>query len=232
METAGTHEVARPDTGELMIVPKWWAVYESAAVNFRTNALIFTRVLEEEDYRMICSGLTKFSEGRQWFWSDFWRELALRGYEWPHYIPDSIDPDTAKTWRKVGDKFLPDDRVYGRLLFSHYAATRALPDVEAHKILEAANEGGWTVKAVEEAVKLLKGDPPKTPKPKVAQCKHCDNWIAETDKGCPECRNAVLEKRIESFQAVLTNILGIMAETPEDFVLQVSMMADMALAEV
>jgi len=108
----------------------------------------------------------------------------------------------------------------------------ARPDVEAHKILEAANEGEWTEKAVREAVKLLLGNPPKVPKPKVVQCPHCDNWIAETDKGCPECRNAVAEKRIESFQAVLTKILGLMAEAPEEYVLRVSMIADTALTEV
>lgn len=197
METPGTYEIARPDTGELMVVPN---------VTFRTNALIFKRVLEEEDYQMICSGLTKFSEGRQWFWSDFWRELALRGYEWTDYIPNSIDLGTAQTWRKVGDKFLPDDRVYGRLQFSHHAATRSLPDVEAHRILEAANEGEWTEKAVREAVKLLQGAQEKPKKPKVVRCKHCDNWIAETTNGCGWCFYDIAQKRIDSFQSVLTEI--------------------------
>jgi len=213
METSGTYEVARPDARELMVVPN---------VTFRTNALIFKRVLVEGDYRVICSGLTTFSEGRQWHFSDLWRELVLRGYEWVEYIPDSIDLGTAQTWRKVGDKFLPDDRVYDKLLFSHYAATRSLPDVEAHKILEAANESEWTEKAVREAVKLLLGNPQKTPKPKVIQCPHCDNWIAETDKGCPWC---ILQTTLKSIRDSDENDLGVYSSWVRD-------VCDEALAEV
>ena len=196
-ETPGKYEVARPDTGELMIVPN---------VTFRRNALIFHKRLDDSTVEQLSGGLNKFKNGYQWYYSDMWRQLALDGYEWTDYVPGSIDLGTAQTWRKVGDKFLPDDRVYDKLLFSHYAATRSLPDTEAHKILEAANEGEWTEKAVREAVKLLLGNPPKVPKPKVIQCAHCDNWIMETDKGCPECRNAVAEKRIKRFQAALTEL--------------------------
>uniref|UniRef100_A0A6H1ZFD5 Uncharacterized protein n=1 Tax=viral metagenome TaxID=1070528 RepID=A0A6H1ZFD5_9ZZZZ len=198
METASEYQVeVRPDARELMVVPN---------VTFRTNALIFNRPIDLEVVKQLTEGLDKFKTAHPWFFSDMWREMALRGYEWVEHVPDSINLGTAQTWYKVGSKFLPDDRVYDRLQFSHYAATRALPDVEAHKVLEAANEGGWTEKAVREAVKLLLGNPPKVPKPKVIQCAHCDNWIAETDKGCGWCFYTIAQQRIESFQAVLTEL--------------------------
>ena len=197
METASEYQVVKPDTGELMVVP---------SVTFRPNALIFNKAIDLEVVKQLTEGLEKFKTAHPWFFSDMWREMALRGYEWVEHVPDSINLGTAQTWYKVGSKFLPDDRVYDRLQFSHYAATRALPDVEAHKVLEAANEGEWTEKAVREAVKLLLGNPPKVPKPKVIQCPHCDNWIAETDKGCPECRNAMAEKQLESLHEILIEI--------------------------
>ena len=179
METPGTYKVARPDARELMVVPN---------VTFRTNALIFNRPIDLEVVKQLTEGLDKFKTAHPWFFSDMWREMALRGYEWVEHVPDSINLGTAQTWYKVGSKFLPDDRVYDKLLFSHYAATRSLPDVEAHKILEAANEGEWTEKAVREAVKLLLGNPPKRPKLKAIICPHCDNWIADVDdKPCPYC---------------------------------------------
>ena len=195
--TEGKYQVAVRPGVEIMVIPN---------VEWRRNALIFHKHLDDPMIEQLSGGLNKFKEGYQWYYSDLWRQLALDGYEWTNYAPDSIDLGTAQTWRKVGDKFLPDDRAYDRLLFSHYAATRSLPDVEAHKILEAANEGEWTEKAVREAVKLLLGNPPKVPKPKVVQCAHCDNWIAETDKGCPWCMYAVVEKQLKSLHDTLIDI--------------------------
>jgi len=195
--TEGKYQVAvRPDV-EIMVIPN---------VEWRRNALIFYKRLDDQTIEQLSGGLNKFKEGYQWYYADLWRQLALDGYEWTDYVPGSIDLGTAQTWYKIGSKFLPDDRVYDKLLFSHYAATRSLPDVEAHKILEAANEGEWTEKAIREAVKLLLGNPPKVPKPKIIQCAHCDNWIAETDKGCGWCFYTIAQQRIESFQAVLTEL--------------------------
>ena len=189
--------VPRPDV-EIMVIP---------GIEWRSNALIFNRRLDEQGIELLFGGLRKFKDGYQWFFSDLWRQLAVLGYEWTDYIPETIALGTAQTWRKVGDMFLPEDRFYDWLQFSHYAATRKLELPEAHKILVVANENKWPEKAVREAVDLVLNRPPRQKNPKVIQCKHCDKWIADIeDEGCPWCMLAVAQQQMDRLQGSLIEI--------------------------
>jgi len=197
-ETVAKYEVEKRPDVEIMVIPD---------VEFQFNALRFHRRLDDATIEQLFSGLRKFKEGYQWFFSDAWWELENLGYEWTDWIPESIALGTAQTWRKVGNMFIPDDRRYSQLQFSHYAATRKLGIVDAHKILEAANENGWPEKAVREAVDLVLGKPEKAKKPKVVQCKHCDRWIADIeDEVCPFCALDVAEGRVKGLRDVLRAI--------------------------
>ena len=53
---------------------------------------------------------------------------------------------------------------------------------------------------------MVDGIQEKVKKLKVIPCKHCGNPIADIDFSCPWCMYAVAEKRIESFQAILTEL--------------------------
>ena len=175
-----------PDV-EIMVIPD---------VEFQYNALRFHKRLDDATIDQLFSGLRKFKEGYQFYFADAWREMEGLGHEWTDWIPDSIALGTAQTWRKVGDKFLPDARVY-QLQFSHYAATRKLDNHDAHKILEAANENGWPEKAVREAVDLVLGKPEKIKKLKVIDCPHCDRAAFE-DIPCTGCALDVLKTETDT----------------------------------
>ena len=199
-ETASKYQVAvRPDTG-ILVFPN---------IEERANALIFHRRLTGDVTDRVYEKLTKITEGYQFYWSDFWRELEDLGIDYTQYVPDSVPPSTAANWYTVGARFLPENRKFDPKIirFSHYAAARnhKLMIGEALRILKAAEEGKWSHGAVALAVKITLGEPKKIKKPKLIQCPHCDNWIAETDKGCGWC---ILRTTLKSIRDREENDLG------------------------
>jgi len=176
-------------------------------VTLRSDALVFSSYLlddKEEAKRMalgIEKGLRKLTDGHQWYWGDLWRILEALGLEWAEHCPNTIPFSTANTWRTVGKRFPPEDRIFKGLQFSHYAAVRskALSLEIAHDILTVANREGWTEDQVAEQVKSELGEEPKPKKLKVITCPHCDRPAIEGLE-CWGCSYDVVMKAIKELE--------------------------------
>ena len=198
-EEQAEYGVARPDVGVMISGPMTWA----------KNALTFQRSLSHEEVDQFVKGLEDFRTGHQLMYADLWNFLDVLGVDWTQYVPERVAKNTALNWFGIPKRFSVDyRRTKNHVTVSHYIAAsgKKLTDEQAIQLIDYADDNKWTVEKVELAVKEALGIQEKALKPKVIQCAHCDNWIAETDKGCPWCMYAVAEKRIESFQAVLTEL--------------------------
>jgi len=207
MSTVAHNEGRGDMTEEIQVVPdvELMAIPE---VDWKDNVLVFNRQLNIQRIEQIYGGLKKFGEGYQLYWTDFWHELDAMEIDWTQYLPDSVAPKTAGNWFRMGDRFTPGLRLnHKHLKASHYIAASQfkLPDSEAIKIIEAAENGKWPEKAVREAVKLVMGTAPKVKKPKVITCPHCDRAALE-DIPCTGCALDVAETRIKALREVLEAI--------------------------
>ena len=192
--------VTVPDVGVMILGPMVW----------KGNALTFKRRLTHDEVAQFVEGLEDFRTGHQLMYADLWNDLDSSSIDWTQYIPERIAKNTAMNWFNLPKRFSVDyRRTKNHVTVSHYIAAsgKKLTDEQAIQLIDYADDNKWTVEKVELAVKEALGIQEKEKKPKVIRCAHCDNWITDIeDLGCPWCMLSVAEKRIESFQAVLTEI--------------------------
>lgn len=213
-------DVAKPPDVGLMAIPE---------VDWKDNVLVFNRQLTIDKVDQIYSGLKKFGGGHQLYWTDLWHEVEAMGIDWTQYVPDSMPKKTAGNWFRMGDRFTADLRLgHKHLKASHYIAASQfkLPTEDAIRIIEAAEEGEWSVKGVEKAVKLVMGVPEKVKKPKFIICPHCDRWTVE-GLDCQGCQNDILITRVEAFRAMLQEVAN-----PSGDLEWVAGLAERALEEI
>ena len=198
-ETGEYQVAAQPDVGVMILGPMVW----------KGNALTFKRQLTHDEVEQFVEGLEDFRTGHQLMYADLWNDLDSSGIDWTQYIPERIAKNTAMNWFNLPKRFAVDyRRTKNHVTVSHYIAAsgKKLTDEQAVQLIDYADDNKWTVEKVELAVKEALGIQEKVPKPKVIQCAHCDNWIAKTDKGCGWCFYTIAQQRIESFQAILTEL--------------------------
>jgi len=199
-EQQAEYGVAKSDIGTLQTM---------SAVTWERNALVFNTGLVQQTIDQIAGGLTKFSEGYQLYFGDFWKMLEASGYEWADYVPD-IAYNTAVNWLRMAKRFPVRARLRHRhVKASHYieANNKKLSDDQANELIDRADAYEWTVQMVREAVRVAIGKPERQEKPKVIVCQHCDKPIVEIeDEACPWCMLSVSDTRVEALRAVLTEI--------------------------
>ena len=200
-EAAAEYQVTKSDIGKLQAMQ---------AVTWERNALVFNTRLDQATIDELAGGLTKFTEGYQAYWGDFWRILEVSGYEWTDYVPGGIVFNTANNWRRMVQRFPVDVRLsHHHLKASHYIEMnhRKLTDEQAMQLAGHADTHEWTVEMVREAVREALGKPERQEKPKVIVCQHCDKPIVDIeDEPCPWCMLLVENKRVFDLQSVLTEI--------------------------
>ena len=170
-------------------------------------------------------GLEDFRTGHQLMYADLWNFLDVLGVDWTQYVPERVAKNTALNWFGIPKRFSVDyRRTKNHVTVSHYIAAsgKKLTDEQAIQLIDYADDNKWTVEKVELAVKEALGIQEKVKKPKVIQCPHCDNWIAETDKGCSWC---ILRTTLKSIRDSDENDLGVYSSWVRD-------VCDEVLAEV
>jgi len=190
-EQQAEYSVTKSDIGELQAM---------SAVTWERNALVFNSRLSQQTIDMLAGGLSKFSEGYQLFWGDFWQMLELSGYEWTDYVPESLAYNTAMNWRRMVKRFPVAVRLsHEKLKASHYieANSKKITDEQAIQLLDHADKEGWTVQMVREAVKATIGKEPPLPKPRAVVCVHCERWMVEGQ----ECWGCAYDRLFEELEA-------------------------------